>query len=75
VQTDDSQADPCQILVNGKSTCISKGSTVDDLLQQLKVGPAVAVEVDGELVTRERHLSFKLQEGARLEIVTLAGGG
>jgi len=38
-------------------------------------GKPVAVEVNLELVPRQRHAEHRLAEGDRLEIVTLVGGG
>ena len=35
----------------------------------------VAVEVNGDLVPRERHPDFQLSNEDRVEVVTLVGGG
>jgi sulfur carrier protein len=65
-----------QIFVNDQARQIADGSTVAALLDDLKLaGKPVAVEVNFELVPRQRHALHRLAEGDRLEIVTLVGGG
>jgi sulfur carrier protein len=65
-----------QIKVNGQSRQIVEGATVAALLDELNLtGKPVAVEVNLELVPRQRHAQSRLAEGDRLEIVTLVGGG
>ncbi len=50
--------------------------SVDQLLQQLAiVNPAVAVEVNRELVPRATFADTFLKQDDRVEIVTLSGGG
>ena len=65
-----------QIVVNGQSRQVSRGTSVRQLLDELQLyQPQVAVEVNLDLVPRADHSNFQLNEGDRLEIVTLAGGG
>ena len=65
-----------RIFFNGQPREVSEGTTVAQLLQQLELQPRyVAVEVNLELVPRQRHEAFVLQAGDRLEVVTLVGGG
>lgn len=65
-----------QITVNGQSREVAAGATVAGLLDELRLtGKPVAVEVNLELVPRQRHAEHRLAEGDRLEIVTLVGGG
>ncbi|MEZ6117055.1 MAG: sulfur carrier protein ThiS [Pirellulaceae bacterium] len=46
------------------------------MLQQLQIhSPAVAVEVNLGSCPEQQHASLVLQDGDRLEIVTLVGGG
>jgi thiamine biosynthesis protein ThiS len=64
------------ITVNGNPCELEGPSTVADLLRQLQLNPQqVAVEVNLELVPRQRHAEHQLSAGDRLEIVTLVGGG
>ena len=49
---------------------------VAELLESLALGPeGVAVEVNGELVTRTEREDVRLAEGDAVELVTLVGGG
>jgi thiazole synthase len=50
--------------------------TVSDLLGELGLaGRRVAVEVNGDVVPRERHRDVRLAAGDRVEVVTFVGGG
>jgi sulfur carrier protein len=65
-----------RLTVNGQSHEVVEGTTVAGLLDELELsGKPVAVEVNLELVPRQRHAEHRLAEGDRLEIVTLVGGG
>lgn len=65
-----------QITLNGQARYVAENATVASLLDELKLtGKPVAVEVNLELVPRQRHAGHRLAEGDRLEIVTLVGGG
>jgi sulfur carrier protein len=65
-----------QATVNGQPRQLVDGTTVALLLDDLKLtGKPVAVEVNLELVPRQRHAEHILQEGDRVEIVTFVGGG
>jgi sulfur carrier protein len=64
------------IQVNGESRSIDAGVSVTELLRDLGVtAPHVAVELNLEVVPRAKHADTLLQEGDRLEVVTLVGGG
>ncbi len=65
-----------QIYINGQPRELLESLTVRRLLQQLEMTtPHVAVEVNEQLVPRKEHPSWSLQEGDKIEIVTLVGGG
>ena len=65
-----------QILLNGETTTIEDGLTVQALLQQLElVGRRIAVEVNEENVPRSEHDSHQLAADDRVEIVHAIGGG
>ena len=65
-----------QLTINGQGRQIAENTTIAELLDELKLGgKPVAVEVNLELVPRQRHAEHRLSEGDRLEIVTLVGGG
>lgn len=67
---------PVRILVNGEERTVDPGTSVRSLLDELNIKTkAVAVERNLEIVPRAQHESCRLNEGDRLEIVTLVGGG
>jgi len=64
------------IIVNGENRDVPEGSTVAALLESLELGTKfVAVERNLDVVPRAQHETTVLEEGDRLEIVTLVGGG
>ncbi len=67
---------PIQCTVNGEARELPEGTTIEQLLSLLEMSDAVcAVEVDKELVPNRERASIVLQDGQRVEIVTLIGGG
>lgn len=64
------------ILVNGQPRQTPDQITIRRLLDELKL-PArgIAVEVNEQIIPRDRHAEFVLRDGDRLEIVSLVGGG
>tara|TARA_R110002124_G_scaffold75091_3_gene201521 strand:+ start:4801 stop:5046 length:246 start_codon:yes stop_codon:yes gene_type:complete len=65
-----------KIQVNGETREVPAEFTVADLLVELALQPKyLAVERNLILIPREEHAACALQEGDRLEIVTLVGGG
>jgi thiamine biosynthesis protein ThiS len=65
-----------QIEFNGESRGTAEDTTIAQMLAELELPAArVAVEVNYELIPRERHAEHVLQPGDRLEVVTLVGGG
>jgi sulfur carrier protein len=64
------------IIVNGENRDVPAGSTVASLLESLELGTKfVACERNLDVVPRAQHETTVLEEGDRLEIVTLVGGG
>ena len=65
-----------QISLNGEARQVADGSTVADLLRELKLEAArVAVERNRVIVPGRARAAERLAEGDRLEIVTFVGGG
>ncbi|MEO3705935.1 sulfur carrier protein ThiS [Trichormus azollae] len=62
--------------VNGEiQSCVSQTS-LPQLLQQLGFNPRlVAVEYNGEILHRQFWSETKIENGDRLEVVTIFGGG
>lgn len=62
--------------LNGDSRQLPQDSTVLDLLRAEHLTERrVAVEVNGEIVTRSLHSTHALREGDLVEIVHALGGG
>jgi sulfur carrier protein len=65
-----------KLTVNGETRDLPAGRTLSELLCELGIDRnPVAVELNRRVVPRDRHGETILQEGDRLEIVTLVGGG
>ena len=64
------------IIVNGKPTTTGAGSTLQKLLDQLRLDCShVVVERNHTIVPRQRFAEEILAEGDTLEIVHFVGGG
>ena len=64
------------IIVNGRTTQVDEDVDVAQMLEQLGFGgKLVAVELNYEIVPRERYAKHRLREGDQLEIVQAIGGG
>jgi len=62
--------------VNGEIHTCPWPCRLPELLQQLSFNPRlVAVEYNGEILHRQLWAETVMQEGDRLEIVTIVGGG
>ena len=62
--------------INGESRQFPAPLTVAGLIEQLGyAGKRVAVERNGEIVSRAHHADVALVTGDRLEIVVAVGGG
>jgi sulfur carrier protein len=65
-----------QIEVNGKQRVVSDGLTASELVELLDLGGRrIAVELNGEILPRSKHLDHNLSDGDRIEIVHAVGGG
>ena len=65
-----------KLIVNGEDREFSSISTISALLEQLGMKPdRVAVELNRDLVPRERWEKTNLSNGDKLEIVHFVGGG
>jgi sulfur carrier protein len=64
------------IFVNSKQQDVEAGVTVAALLELLGLAlQRVAVEVNGQLVTRSEWPQYKLKDSDRVEVVSFVGGG
>ncbi len=64
------------LTINGEARDFTGISTLADLVSQLGMKPdRVAVEVNRELIRRDRWAETYLSDGDKLEIVHFVGGG
>jgi thiamine biosynthesis protein ThiS len=64
------------LIINGEVRQFDSALTVSALLERLGMKPdRVALELNRELVPRERWTGTQLADGDRLEIVHFVGGG
>jgi sulfur carrier protein len=64
------------IHLNGKVREVVEGVTVGRLLEELKLQPLrVAVQVNQDILKRERYGEVTLQPGDTVEILTFMSGG
>ncbi len=65
-----------QVIVNGESRHCDADLSLPDFLTTMKFNPRlVAVEYNGEILHRQYWDTTKIQNGDRLEVVTIVGGG
>jgi sulfur carrier protein len=61
---------------NGETKEVEEGATVSQLLELTQVSSKFcAVELNFEIVPRERYSQTLLKAGDQIEVVTLVGGG
>lgn len=64
------------LTINGESREFSSISTVAELVSQLGMkADRVAIELNRDLLPRDRWISTQLSDGDKLEIVHFVGGG
>jgi thiamine biosynthesis protein ThiS len=65
-----------KLIINGEEKQVDGVGTVADLVAQLGMkADRVAVEVNLDIIPRERWSEAALQDGDKLEIVHFVGGG
>ena len=65
-----------KIQLNGDSYEINKGTNLNELLNKLKIRKnKVAIEVNGEIVEKNKYSNLILNKGDKVEIVQFIGGG
>jgi thiamine biosynthesis protein ThiS len=65
-----------EIRLNGKSREVADGTTISRLLEELKLQPLrVAVQVNLDIIKRERYGEVALQPGDTVEVLTFMSGG
>jgi len=65
-----------EITLNGNATSVTDRCTVEKFVSDLELqGKQVAVELNGEIMSRGRWAETILASGDRVEIVHFVGGG
>ena len=65
-----------EIQLNGNPYEINKGTNLNELLNKLKIQKnKVAIEVNGEIVEKNKYTKLILNKGDKVEIVQFIGGG
>ena len=65
-----------KIQLNGDPYEINNGSNLNELLNKLKIQKnKVAIEVNGEIVEKNKYTNLILNKGDKVEIVQFIGGG
>ena len=65
-----------EVHINGEPKQLATTCSVADMLVHLNIkSRAIAIECNGEIVTRENYPVRLLKAGDQIEVVTLAGGG
>ena len=65
-----------RVQVNGESREVAEGSSLSELIEQLKLAPErLAVELNRRVVRRAAWEQTRLADGDRVEIVHFVGGG
>jgi len=65
-----------KIQLNGDSYEINNGTNLNELLNKLKIQKnKVAIEVNGEIIEKNKYPNLILNKGDKVEIVKFIGGG
>ena len=65
-----------KIQLNGSSYEINNGTNLNELLNKLKIKKTkVAVEINGEIVEKNKYENMILRKDDKVEIVHFIGGG
>lgn len=65
-----------QIELNGESRSVSKGHTLQNLIDTLQLtGQALAVAVNRQVISRQKWAERILESGDRVDVVRAIGGG
>ena len=63
-------------IINGNERELKTNIAINELLKELNIRPEiVAVEVNFDIVVKEKYSSFRVKEGDKIEIVHFVGGG
>ena len=65
-----------EVLVNGERRTMREGTTISDLLADLRIGGRrIAVEINRDVLPAGEYVHRAIREGDQIEIVHFVGGG
>ena len=65
-----------EIQLNGKTHRLQKSLNVSQLLNSLMINKKkVAIEINGEVLSKDNYDSYRVKQNDVIEIVTFIGGG
>ncbi len=65
-----------KIQINGRKTTIKEGTTIFEVLKKFKINEKkVAVELNGEILVKNKYKKKKINKNDQIEIVQFIGGG
>ena len=65
-----------RVRLNGKDREVEEGLTITTLLESLELHPGmIVVELNKEILERDRYGDFTVGEGDSIELVHFVGGG
>lgn len=65
-----------RVIINGKSQMIEGSVTIIKLLHILNIdNNSVAIAINGTVIPKPEHASFKILRNSKIEIVHAVGGG
>lgn len=64
------------MIINGKEMEFNEGITIEELLKKLNLNmDKVVVEVNLEIIMKEKYYEFILNQEDKVEIISFVGGG
>ncbi|WP_099188677.1 sulfur carrier protein ThiS [Tepidibacter mesophilus] len=64
------------MIVNGKKMSLNQNTTVKDLILKLNLNPqTIVVEVNLNIIPKDKYDSTNLHENDKVEIINFVGGG
>ncbi len=64
------------IIVNGEELTLNSDTTIEELLQKLKIKDKVmAVAVNMNIIKKDDWKNYKIKEGDKIELLHFVGGG
>ena len=65
-----------KIQINGKKTIIKENTTIFEVLKKFRIDEKkVAVELNGEILVKNKYKKKKIKKNDQIEIVQFIGGG